>query len=199
MSESGLRERKKQATKRAIVTAGFKLFRDRGFEATTIDEIAAAANVAPRTFFRYFKTKEDLFSANQPAEDAVLLKTMRERRPGDDELTLLGRAVRAIMSLDPETMEETVGMMELTLTTPALRAHVLQEMLRTEKLIVEALLGGRKASKLELFRLETLASAGVGAFFSAFTNWVEGGRKANLLELLDHCEGWLRSGFAQKK
>ena len=77
VSEPGLRDRKKQQTRQALIDAAMRLYRQRGFDGVTVAEIAREANVAPRTFFGYFETKEDVFLGR-----------------GDDRLERLVQAIR---------------------------------------------------------------------------------------------------------
>jgi AcrR family transcriptional regulator len=79
----GLRERKKEQTRRAIEDAAFRLFDERGYQATTVADIAEAADVAPRTFFAYFPSKEDVLFADfdETFDD---LRSRLRGRPGDE-------------------------------------------------------------------------------------------------------------------
>src|SRR5262249_5845306 len=85
----GLRERKKRETRDAIARAALELFVERGYDETTLAEIADAAGVSTRTIFAYFPGKEDiLFSTMQTMRDA-LLQALAERPAGTDALTAL--------------------------------------------------------------------------------------------------------------
>jgi AcrR family transcriptional regulator len=66
VTEPGLRERKRIATRRAILMAALQLVRERGLEATTVDEISRLADVSPRTFFNYFPSKEEALAGEAP-------------------------------------------------------------------------------------------------------------------------------------
>jgi AcrR family transcriptional regulator len=86
---TGLRERKKQQTREALARAGIELFVERGYDATTLAEIAEAAGVSTRTVFAYFPSKEDILFANFQTMREALALALAERPGGKDALTTL--------------------------------------------------------------------------------------------------------------
>src|ERR1700730_3757057 len=85
----GLRERKKQKTRDAIIKVALELFAERGYEQTTIAEIAEAAEVSPRTIFAYFPSKEDILFWHLPEKQERLAQALRERPDGATTLDVL--------------------------------------------------------------------------------------------------------------
>src|SRR5215831_1907800 len=86
---TGLRERKKQATREALARAGLELFIERGYDETTLAEIAEAAGVSTRTIFAYFPGKEDILFATIETMRDALSRALDERPAGVDALTAL--------------------------------------------------------------------------------------------------------------
>jgi AcrR family transcriptional regulator len=85
-AQPGLRERKKQQTRQLIADSARRLFAERGFDAVTVAEVARAADVAEKTVFNYFPTKEDLFYSQLEAFEEELLEAIRTREPGQTVL-----------------------------------------------------------------------------------------------------------------
>src|SRR4029453_18007486 len=85
-AEPGLRERKKQQTRQLIADTARRLFAERGFDRVTVAEIAREADVAEKTVFNYFPTKEDLFYSRLEAFQEELLAAIRTREPGETVL-----------------------------------------------------------------------------------------------------------------
>jgi AcrR family transcriptional regulator len=136
---SGLRERKKQQTREAIHRAAMRLFAERGFEATTIADIAAAADVAPRTFFSYFATKEEVVFADFEVAFADLDRTLRERPPGATTLDALRAwVVEAARRFGGDAKREGLEA-RLVKESPAVAACELQHMKRVEDRLAEAI------------------------------------------------------------
>jgi AcrR family transcriptional regulator len=86
---TGLRERKKARTREAIVRAAFDLFEERGFEGTTVAEIADAAEIAPRTFFSYFPSKDDVVFHDFEESYAEVGRMLADREPGTNAFDAL--------------------------------------------------------------------------------------------------------------
>jgi AcrR family transcriptional regulator len=94
MEHTGLRERSKARRRAAIIRAGLELFAERGYDATTVADIAAAAEVAPRTVAMYFPSKQDIAMSRFSQEVSGLLEALRARRPGEDALSVIERWLR---------------------------------------------------------------------------------------------------------
>src|SRR5690349_21256908 len=86
---TGLRERKKRETRDALTRTALELFAERGYDETTLAEIAEAAGVSTRTIFAYFPSKEDILFANTQAMCDALGHALAERPAGTDALTAL--------------------------------------------------------------------------------------------------------------
>jgi AcrR family transcriptional regulator len=91
--QPGLRARKKEQTRRLIADTARRLFAERGFDAVTVAEVARAADVAEKTVFNYFATKEDLFYSGMEAFEDQLLAAIRDREPGETVLAAFRRFV----------------------------------------------------------------------------------------------------------
>ena len=126
-SPLGLRERKKQQTRRLIAETARRLFAQRGFEQVTVAEVARAADVSPQTVFNYFPSKEDLVFWRLGAFEAELLASVRDRPSGESALAafrrfLLGQS-GLLRSPRPEAREELAALTRTIDESPALLAR----------------------------------------------------------------------------
>jgi AcrR family transcriptional regulator len=194
---TGLRARKKAATEQAIVDAAMKLSAERGFAATTIDDIAAAAGIGRRTFFRYFPTKEDIVLDTRRLDRAFAQTALRTRRArtGDVEhvmgvLAELQRRAFAVFRPQHQRL-----LHRLSHDEPSLAARSFLLMQETRDLIVEALLP-KGAPRAERLRVRLMAMACIVAVDTSVTTWIEGGMKEDLQQILAETRAHLRKGFA---
>jgi AcrR family transcriptional regulator len=100
-SEDGLRARKRRETMKRITDAGIRLFLDRGYEATTLDDIAAAAAISRRTFFHYFKSKDDILISLQSGMGAMIAEAIDKAPPGMQPLQVVREAVLVVCAAVP--------------------------------------------------------------------------------------------------
>ncbi|GGW82010.1 TetR family transcriptional regulator [Streptomyces lomondensis] len=104
----GLRERKKRRTRDALLRAALELFATRGYEETTVDDIASAVDVSQRTFFRYFAGKEETAFFVPRLAEALVVDAVRARPPDEAPLEALRRAVLESWDTINEAVEEIV-------------------------------------------------------------------------------------------
>ena len=125
---TGLRERKKQQTRQHIADTAQRLFVERGFEAVKVSEIARAADVAEKTVFNYFPTKEDLFYSRMEEVEQKLLQAIRDREPGETALQAFARFFTQppglfVLPDTPEAAEQLRTMTRIITSSPALLAR----------------------------------------------------------------------------
>jgi AcrR family transcriptional regulator len=167
MAES-LRDRRKRRTAEAIVAGALELFEARGFERTTVDQIAAAADISRRTFFRYFADKEELFFAEDERLLEVIRETLDEAPAGEPVLELARRATRALAAHSAADPERRLARERLIAATPALQARRMAKTLRWEEAIAARLVA-RGSSEEEALLVPKLALA---CFQTAYQRWV---------------------------
>ena len=139
MSLSSLREVKKQRSRRAIVDAGMRLFHERGFDAVTVADIAAAAEVAPRTLHRYFTSKDEIVFAEEEEFRSLVVSALRERPVGDDLVSTTEAILAQLVAWLRDRREEVRQRDALIAATPLLRARELAKQAAIEQLIAEHL------------------------------------------------------------
>jgi AcrR family transcriptional regulator len=135
----GLRERKKQRTREAIVEAAFELFDERGFDGTTIADIAEAAEIAPRTFFSYFPSKDDVVFHDFEERHAMVASWLRDREPGTNAIDALRAGIASsIGELEAVDLEEKRCRNRLVRENESLAAHSEHLSGRFAELLAEA-------------------------------------------------------------
>ena len=193
----GLRARKKARTERSIVDAAMRLFGRQGFGATTVDQIAAAAGVGRRTFFRYFPTKEDVVLDPRRLDHALTRAALHERRARVDDIEHVMGVLEEVQQRGFAVFrpEHQRVLHRLSHDEPALAARSFILMQEVRDLVVEALLP-KRASRSTRLRARLLAMACIVAVDTSVTMWVEGGMKEDLRQILAEAGARLREGFA---
>ena len=187
-----LRERKKQRTRAAIQEAALRLFAEQGYNATTCEQIAEAADVSPATFFRYFPTKDDVVLTDD--YDPLLLQALSER-PADETpieavRNSLGAGLRQIYSTDAPSIRART---ELILSVPSLRARMYEAQREAEALLA-AHIAPRMGGAPEDLRVRVVTTAIASAMFIAVEAWIL--EDGDLPSLMDGALAALEQEFA---
>jgi AcrR family transcriptional regulator len=188
----GLRERKKARTREQIVVAAFGLFRDRGFQSTTVADIAGAADIAPRTFFAYFPSKEAVVFHDFDALFGTLKDTIEARPDGETAIDALRRWLEDSMPVKHDEGEDAELRKRMCIDDPSLAAHQQQLLSRLEDILRVGV--ARDLGQPEDGLQPRLVAAAAVAAFRAIDS--DGGDKSASMALLDETLVFLRGGVA---
>ena len=169
--EPDWRQRKKNATRDRIRASALRLFGEQGYDATTVEQIAAAAGVSHMTFFRYFPAKEDVaLSDSYDPLLAGLLGQTPDTWPLTDRIrTALLQGLRQLYDADRDTL---LAQNKLIIATPALRERLWASQMDTQQLILQALGTGQDNPQPSFTDRVTVAAC-LAAATTAILTWVE--------------------------
>ena len=179
---TGLRAQRKAQTRQAIQDHALRLFLAKGYEATTVEEIASAAGVSHMTFFRYFAGKEAVVETDD--YDPMLADLIRQRPTEESPLTAVHQAVLQGLSAVYATDRDAIlTRTRLILGTPALRARQWRNLDATQSLFAEAM-AARLNTGITL-EIQVLAAAAVAALNTAVSEWAANDGIDDLATLID--------------
>ena len=197
MSEAiGLRERKKRERRRHIEDVAIELFRRDGFEATTIEQIAAAADIAPRTFFSYFATKDDLVLADYTDRLERILAELAHRPDHEPAWVALSASFAAVASDYTAEVERLASPFAIMATAPSVYARSLQLQAGWEQTLSERL-AARLAAPADDPTPRLLAAAAVAVMRASLQHWLTGERTVPLPALVERAFDRLGDGLRQ--
>jgi AcrR family transcriptional regulator len=193
MSSPGLRERKKQKTRWSIQEHALRLFQEQGYERTTVDQIAEAAEISPSTFFRYFKTKEDVVLQDEYDPIVVRQFLAAPKEMGLVE-ALRHSLAEAFATFDETERAKAIQRTDLGLAVPAIRMRLVDNLIGTTDLLASAA-AERTGGSPDDFRLRTFSGACIGAILAAMFAWINGDRTEDVAAVMDRALAELQAGF----
>ena len=135
--QPGLRERKKQRTRETIARAAHQLFAERGYHATTLPDIAEAADVSTRTIFAYFPSKEDILFSDFAVMKDALAQALAERPEGQDALETVRHFILSLHGAEKSDLDEELRL--CVQSDETLRNHLRARVAQLEELIAPAI------------------------------------------------------------
>lgn len=167
----GLRERKKRQTRMRLARAAVALFVARGYEGTSVDDIAAAADVSRRTFFRYFRSKDEVFIVDPDGKLEAMHIALAEGPPEEPTLDALRRGALAMTEAywDPELSRAIIGLLE---REPAMLAAALAYQVRWAEALAHELAVDMGVDERLDPRPRILAYAAISIMRAAVTGWL---------------------------
>jgi AcrR family transcriptional regulator len=167
LARPGLRERKKQQTRETIARVALELFAERGYDHTTLAEIADAADVSTRTIFAYFQSKEDILFCDEPAFFEKLKQTLEQRPPS---ATTIDALRDFLADMGPPDGNERLRK-KIIARDEELRLGARARLARIEQLIAESIAKDLEAGPGDI--RPALVAASMSAAFTTMSDRIE--------------------------
>ena len=191
---TSLRDRKKAKTHKLLGEVALRLFLEKGFAATTIDEIVAEAEVSRSTFFRYLTSKEEAAFPGRAERLARFQAVLSIRQPGESDLGLVRRAFEAFSADYIEHRHLLMAQQRLIVGDTSLYGYQRKLDKLWANAIADAIAGETPQSQL---RAQVVAQAVMGAMNAVTDVWFQDQGQGSLLELGKAAFEWLEYGFGR--
>lgn len=194
----GLRERARRAVNREIADAAMALFATQGFDATTVDQIAEAAGISRRSFFRYFATKEDVVLGDLVERGRRIQAALAARPAGEAPWDAIRAALLVVREADGDDDAALLATARMLHDTPSLRARHLEKQIAWQELLVPELARRLRASDpLDAASADHRAAAVIASALAcldiATATWVRHDGNADLERLWDEAVAAVRA------
>ncbi|CUW25698.1 MULTISPECIES: TetR family transcriptional regulator [Streptomyces] len=197
MSSSSAVPAAKPPIRDALVAAAFRLFLERGYEQTTVDDIVALAGVGRRSFFRYFPSKEDVVFPDHERCLAEMTAFLAAGGPEHEPVRRVCDAARLVLRMYAENPAFSVQRYRLTRQVPGLRAYELSVVWRYERALAEYLRARFTGRPDGTLRADVIAAAVVAAHNNALRSWLRSDGKGDPGAAVDHALGYVQMTFGR--
>jgi AcrR family transcriptional regulator len=198
MNGTGLisrRDKKRSETKQRIFAEAMRLFAEKGYQSTTVDEITEAADVAKGTFFNYFQTKEAVLQDFARLQMSRIEQARDEMKSGGNVREVVRHMVRNLYKEPSQSRNFTRGFIGMGLANPEVAALLSQTMKKGRGLLAEIFEEGRRSGQLRSrLSSETLAAVTQRTMFGTLVIWALTG-ESDLVEIIDQNLECLWQGF----
>jgi AcrR family transcriptional regulator len=178
-----LRERKKAQTRHAIQQHALRLFKEKGYDATTVEEIAAAAGVSHMTFFRYFPTKEDVVIEDD--YDPLLMAMIKARPTGESPIEAIRQVIKQVAAkIYASDRDEILARMQLFIRVPALRARLVEHGSGTEQIFTQTIAVRMGCDENDI-RPRVISAACIAAISVAIFAWADSPNTCEMPAMID--------------
>ncbi|MET7270901.1 TetR family transcriptional regulator [Streptomyces flaveolus] len=181
--EEGLRERTRRAVRAELAEVAIGLFVRQGFDGTTVEDIARAAGMTKRSFFRYFPTKEDVVFDGVDLTAEKVVADIAARPAEEDPWDSLHHVLRAWQE-EIHAGEQVLATLRLIEATPALVGRLHQRRTEWRRRVSDAL-QGRPGADIDAYTADLLTNAATAVLDAVSSQWVRSNGRANRSALLE--------------